>query len=93
MHTQLNHDGEMFLALHAYLCESISLLAIALRVKARGRPDPTALTAEHLTRYAITKRKRRKNYGSGEFISIFLCLGATGVCWNILSFKYIVLYL
>ena len=77
----------MFLALHAYLFGSISHLAIALGVKAREGPDPTALTTEHLTRYAITKQNiRRKNYGSGEF---FLWLGATRVCCNILSLNNI----
>ena len=58
LHTQLDDDGEMFLALHAYLCGSISHLAIALGVKARiqaGHTALTALTAEHLTRLAITK--------------------------------------
>ena len=57
----------MFLALHAYLCGSISHLAIALGVKARERPDPTALTAEHLTRYAITKISDEKILGAENF--------------------------
>ena len=64
LHTELNHDGEMFLALHAYLLGSIPQLAIALHVKAGGEwPDPTALTAEHLTRYAITNRSDEKFIG------------------------------
>lgn len=67
MHTELNHDGEMFLALHAYLFGTISHLAITLHVKIREWPDPTALTAKHLTRYSITNR-------SDENFIRFLCV-------------------
>ena len=76
LHTELNHDGEMFLALHAYLFGNVSHLAIALHVKARERPDPTALTGRHLTRYDYQKI-RRKNLWGGDFLP---WLGATEVC-------------
>ena len=74
----------MFLALHAYLFGNISHLAIALHVKAREWPDPTALTARHLTRYDYQKI-RRKNFWRGD---LFPWLGATEVwCDSIESQK------